>query len=63
MTKTASARYILEFKQKAVRLIEAGQSIATVARTFGVVEQTLLVDVNYPDRSATSSLTRGATLA
>ena len=41
MTKTASARYTLEFKQEAVRLVENGQSIAAVARTLGVVDQTL----------------------
>ena len=41
MTKTARARYTLEFKQEAVRLVEAGQSIAAAARTLGVVDQTL----------------------
>jgi transposase len=41
MTKTTRARYTLEFKQEAVRLVEGGQSIAAVARTLGVVEQTL----------------------
>ena len=40
-TKTARARYTLEFKQEAVRLVEDGQSIAAVARTLGVVDQTL----------------------
>lgn len=40
--KTASrARYTLEFKQEAVRLIEGGQSIAAVARTLCMVDQTL----------------------
>lgn len=39
MTKTARARYTLEFKQEAVRLVEGGQSIAAAARTLGVVEQ------------------------
>ena len=34
-------RYTLEFKQEAVRLVESGQSIASVARSLGVVEQTL----------------------
>ena len=42
MTKTARARYTLEFKQEAVRLVEEGQSIAGVARTLGEVDQTLL---------------------
>ena len=41
MTKTVRARYTLEFKQEAVRLVEGGQSIAAAARTLGVVEQTL----------------------
>ena len=41
MTKTTRARYTLEFKQEAVRLIEGGQSIAAAARALGVVDQTL----------------------
>ena len=41
MTKTSRARYTLEFKQEAVRLVQAGQSIASAARALGVVEQTL----------------------
>jgi transposase len=41
MTKTTRARYTLEFKQEAVRLVEGGQSIAAAARTLGVIEQTL----------------------
>ena len=41
MTKTSRARYTLEFKQEAARLVEAGQSIAAAARTLGVVDQTL----------------------
>ena len=44
MTKPKAApraRYTLEFKQEAVRLVEGGQSIAAVARTLGVVDQTL----------------------
>jgi len=41
MTKTSRARYTLEFKQEAVRLVENGQSIAAAARALGVVEQTL----------------------
>ena len=35
MTKTTRARYTLEFKQEAVRLVEGGQSIAAAARTQG----------------------------
>ena len=42
MTKTTPrARYTIEFKQEAVRLVESGQSIASAARTLGVVDQTL----------------------
>jgi transposase len=41
MTKTSRARYTLEFKQEAVRLVDNGQSIAAVARMLGVVDQTL----------------------
>ena len=41
MTKTSRARYTLEFKQEAVCLVDNGQSIAAVARTLGVVDQTL----------------------
>ena len=41
MTKAKRARYTLEFKQEAVRLVESGQSIAAAARSLGVVEQTL----------------------
>jgi transposase len=42
-TKTSStrARYTLEFKREAVRLVEGGQSIAAAAQTLGVVSQTL----------------------
>lgn len=41
MTKATRGRYTLEFKQEAVRLVELGQSQASVARSLGVVEQTL----------------------
>ncbi len=41
MTKTVRARYTLEFKREAVRLVTGGQSIAAAARSLGVVEQTL----------------------
>jgi transposase len=39
--KAVRARYTLEFRQEAVRLVEGGQSIAAAARSLGVVEQTL----------------------
>lgn len=41
MTKSTRARYTLEFKQEAVRLVEGGQSQAAVARTLDLAEQTL----------------------
>lgn len=41
MTKTTRARYTLEFKQEATRLVEGGRSQASVAKTLGPVEQTL----------------------
>jgi transposase len=40
-TKATRARYTLEFKREAVRLVEGGQSIAAAARALGVVQQTL----------------------
>ncbi|SDI55238.1 Transposase InsO and inactivated derivatives [Paraburkholderia steynii] len=40
-SKAKRAQYTLEFKLEAVRLVEAGQSMATVAATLSVVEQTL----------------------
>jgi transposase len=41
MTRTKRARYTLEFKQEAVRLVESGQSTAAAARSLGMVDQTL----------------------
>ena len=38
---TVRARYTLEFKQEAVRLVTGSQSVAAVAKTLGVVSQTL----------------------
>lgn len=38
---TTRAQYTLEFKQEAVRLVQSGQTIASVARKLGVVDQTL----------------------
>src|SRR6218665_2011560 len=39
MTKTVRARYTLEFKQEAVRLVHGGQNIAEAARTPGGVAE------------------------
>jgi transposase len=41
MGKTPRAKYTLEFKLEALRLIGAGQSTAVVAATLGVAPQTL----------------------
>ena len=41
MTKTKRARYTFEYKQEAVRMVEGGQSQASVAKILGIVEQTL----------------------
>ncbi len=41
MSKTTRARYTFEYKQEAVRLVEGGQSQASVAKILGIVEQTL----------------------
>ena len=40
-SKAKRAQYTLEFKLEAVRLVKAGRSMAAVAATLGVVEQTL----------------------
>jgi transposase len=41
MTAMARARYTLEFKQEAVRLVRGGQSASSVAKSLGVSDQTL----------------------
>ena len=41
MTKTPRARYTLEFKQEAVRLVDDRQTISGASRTLGIVDQTL----------------------
>lgn len=40
-SKAKRARYTLEFKLEAVRLVEAGQSMAAVGATLGVADQTI----------------------
>jgi len=35
------ARYTLEFKQEAVRLVRGGQTVSSVAKTLGLSDQTL----------------------
>jgi transposase len=41
MDKKPRARYTLEFKLEALRLVKAGQSAAVVAATLGIADQTL----------------------
>ena len=41
MSQSKRARYTLEFKMEAVRLVRSGQSIAAVAKILGIAEQTL----------------------
>ena len=57
MTKTVRARYTLELKQEAVRLVTGGQSIAAAARSLGVVEQTLFNWARLIDRASSKALT------
>ena len=41
MSKTTRARYTLEFRLEAVRLVKAGQSVAAVAATLDVPAQSI----------------------
>ena len=41
MARAKRAKYTLEFKQEAVRLVESGQTLAAAARSLGLVDQTL----------------------
>ena len=41
MAKTTRARYTLEFKEEAVRLVTGGQQVAAVAKALGISFQTL----------------------
>jgi transposase len=41
MSQGKRARYTLEFKVEAVRLVQSGQSIAAVSRVLGIADQTL----------------------
>lgn len=41
MAQVKRARYTVEFKVEAVRLVQSGQSIAAVSRTLGIAGQTL----------------------
>jgi transposase len=41
MERAKRAKYTLEFKQEAVRLVESGRTLAAAARSLGLVDQTL----------------------
>jgi transposase len=41
MVKSTRARYTLEFKLEAVRLVKGGQSLSATAKILGVSDQTL----------------------
>ncbi len=41
MTGLVRARYTLEFKKEAVRLVRGGQTVCSVAKTLGLSDQTL----------------------
>jgi transposase-like protein len=55
MTKSTRARYTLEFKEEAVRLVAGGERVATVARNFGLSEQTLHNWVKAADKGGLKS--------
>jgi transposase len=41
MGKLSRARYTLEYKLEAIRMVKGGQSLAAVSRILGIAEQTL----------------------
>ena len=41
MSKIVRARYTLEYKQEAVRLVKGGRAIGAVARDLGIADQTV----------------------
>jgi transposase len=61
--KAARARYTLEFKQEALRLVESGQSIAAAARNVGIAEQTLFNWVKAQRQGRLSGIASSRTLS
>ena len=61
--KAARARYTLEFKQEAVRLVESGQSIAAAARTVDIAEQTLFNWVKAQRQGRLSGIASSRTMS
>ena len=53
MTGMVRARYMLEFKQEAVRLVLGGQTVSPVAKSLGLPDQTL---DNWPKAEAAGGL-------
>ena len=41
MAKSSRARYTLEYKLEAVRMVRGGQSLAAVSKILGIADQTL----------------------
>ena len=41
MSEVVRARYTLEYKQEAVRLVRGGQSVSSVSKSLGVAGQTI----------------------
>jgi len=62
MTKMPRGAYTLEYKQEAVRLVRSGRRVAEVARSLGIIEQTLSNWVKSDQAGKLSGPARGSTL-
>jgi transposase len=66
MMKSTRARYTLEFKEEAIRLVTGGERVATVARNLGLSEQRLhnkLLNPSLHDEPAQVDFHSGIELA
>ena len=54
--------YTYEFKLEAVRLVESGQSIASAARSLGIIEQTLRNWIHAHKTGRLTAVGRGSKL-
>jgi transposase len=61
--RAARARYTLEFKQEAVRLVESSRSIAAAARDIGLAEQTLFNWIKAQRQGRLSGIASSRTLS
>ena len=52
MERAKRAKYTLEFKQEAVRLVESGQTLAAAARSLGLVDQTCITGCRQNGRES-----------